>query len=59
MPPTQVYVADLNLRYKLKEGIAVRSFGVECGRLAGLPESVLRSAAEKAKEQEEREHRTR
>ncbi len=26
----------------------VDSFGVECGRLAGLPESILRTAAAKA-----------
>ena len=42
---------------QIKNGLAPRSFGVECGRLAGLPEFVLQSATErsaKLKEQVER-----
>ncbi|KAF8631445.1 hypothetical protein AX17_005122 [Amanita inopinata Kibby_2008] len=34
--------------YRLTKGIASDSFGVECGRLAGLPESVLRVAGDHA-----------
>lgn len=35
--------------YKLTPGITTESFGVECGRLAGLPEPLLRLAASKSK----------
>ncbi len=31
-----------------REGLSTRSFGVECGKLAGLPNDVLLAASEKA-----------
>jgi len=34
--------------YKLSPGITTESFGVECGRLAGLPEPLLQLAASKS-----------
>ena len=34
--------------YKLTPGITTESFGVECGRLAGLPEPLLQLAASKS-----------
>ncbi|KIY51004.1 hypothetical protein FISHEDRAFT_38295 [Fistulina hepatica ATCC 64428] len=37
---------DITFLYRLTEGITSESFGVECGRLAGLPEPLLRSAAQ-------------
>lgn len=50
---------EIHFLYKLKQGVAVKSFGVECGRLAGLPEVVLSLAAQKSKEHEEAEHSNR
>jgi len=35
--------------YKLTPGITTESFGIECGRLAGLPEPLLKLAASKSK----------
>ncbi|KAJ7694222.1 muts domain V-domain-containing protein [Mycena rosella] len=35
---------DVTFLYRLEKGIAPESFGVECARLAGLPESVLENA---------------
>jgi len=40
---------DVVFLYKLTPGITTESFGVECGRLAGLPESLLQLAASKSK----------
>lgn len=40
---------DVVFLYRLTPGITTESFGVECGRLAGLPESLLRVAASKSK----------
>ncbi|TCD65621.1 Mismatch repair protein msh3 [Steccherinum ochraceum] len=43
--------------YKLEEGIAVESFGIECARLAGVPDQVLQIAiqhSEKLREMIER-----
>ncbi|KZV92839.1 hypothetical protein EXIGLDRAFT_717809 [Exidia glandulosa HHB12029] len=37
-------VKTIHFLYKLREGLA-GSFGVECGRLAGLPEEILETAA--------------
>ncbi|KAK0228364.1 muts domain V-domain-containing protein [Armillaria fumosa] len=37
---------DITFLYRLTSGIASESFGVECGALAGLPESLLSVAAE-------------
>ena len=49
--------------YKLREGLTEESFGVECARLAGLNERVLRRAAEMGKKMkaivEERRKRNR
>ncbi|PFH52420.1 hypothetical protein AMATHDRAFT_140149 [Amanita thiersii Skay4041] len=39
---------DVTFLYRLAAGIAPESFGVECGRLAGLPESVLSLATSQA-----------
>jgi DNA mismatch repair protein MSH3 len=39
---------EITFLYRLTQGITTESFGVECGRLAGLPESILQLAAEKA-----------
>ena len=40
---------DVVFLYKLTPGITTESFGVECGRLAGLPEHLLQLAASKSK----------
>ena len=40
---------DVVFLYKLTPGITTESFGVECGRLAGLPEPLLQLAASKSK----------
>jgi len=46
--------------YRLTSGIAPESFGIECGRLAGLPESILAVASKRSsKLQREVEERTR
>ncbi|TFK27399.1 DNA mismatch repair protein MSH3 [Coprinopsis marcescibilis] len=34
--------------YKLTSGLAPESFGIECGRLAGLPEKILRIASKRS-----------
>jgi DNA mismatch repair protein MSH3 len=39
---------EVTFLYTLAAGMATGSFGVECGRLAGLPESILRRASERA-----------
>ncbi|PSS32179.1 hypothetical protein PHLCEN_2v2052 [Hermanssonia centrifuga] len=39
---------DVTFLYKLTSGITTNSFGVECARLAGIPESVLRIATHRA-----------
>ncbi|PBK96664.1 hypothetical protein ARMGADRAFT_988633 [Armillaria gallica] len=39
---------DITFLYRLTNGIAPESFGVECGALAGLPESLLSVAAEQS-----------
>lgn len=36
---------DITFLYRLTPGLASESFGVECGRLAGLPENILKVAA--------------
>jgi DNA mismatch repair protein MSH3 len=51
---------EITFLYRLSEGIASGSFGVECGRLAALPERVLEIAAaqsENLKEKVERRYR--
>jgi len=40
---------DVVFLYKLTPGITTESFGVECGRLAGLPEPLLEVAASKSR----------
>ena len=40
---------DVVFLYKLTPGITTESFGVECGRLAGLPEPLLQLATSKSK----------
>ena len=39
---------DVVFLYKLTPGVTTESFGVECGRLAGLPEPLLQLAASKS-----------
>lgn len=46
---------EIHFLYRLQDGVADKSFGVECGRLAGLPEVVLAQASRKSAEWEERE----
>jgi DNA mismatch repair protein MSH3 len=41
---------DITFLYQLTRGVTTESFGVECGRLAGLPESILQVAANKARD---------
>ncbi|THU92169.1 hypothetical protein K435DRAFT_672535 [Dendrothele bispora CBS 962.96] len=41
---------DITFLYRLTPGIAHESFGIECGRLAGLPEELLLLASQKASE---------
>lgn len=44
---------DIRFLYQLTEGISENSFGIECARLAGLPEEILKDAAIKAAAMEE------
>ncbi|KAI0713432.1 muts domain V-domain-containing protein [Earliella scabrosa] len=39
---------EVTFLYRLEPGLVTESFGVECARLAGLPESVLQLASDKA-----------
>jgi len=39
---------DITFLYRLTRGIAKESFGVECARLAGLPEQILSIATERS-----------
>ncbi|KAF9264759.1 hypothetical protein L218DRAFT_972361 [Marasmius fiardii PR-910] len=39
---------NITFLYVLSPGVATESFGVECGRLAKLPEDILRAASEQA-----------
>ena len=39
---------EVTLLYKLMRGLAVDSFGVECARLADIPEGILKTASDKA-----------
>ncbi|KAH9926110.1 muts domain V-domain-containing protein [Fomitopsis serialis] len=39
---------EVTFLYRLTPGVTEESFGVECARLAGLPESVLREASSKS-----------
>ncbi|CBQ68868.1 related to DNA mismatch repair protein [Sporisorium reilianum SRZ2] len=43
--------------YKLRAGIASKSFGIHCARLAGLPEGILKSAARVSAQLEQRHRR--
>ncbi|TFK72184.1 hypothetical protein BDN72DRAFT_836577 [Pluteus cervinus] len=44
---------EITFLYRLTQGIATESFGIECGRLAGLPESILSLASDKASKMQE------
>ena len=44
---------EIRFLYRLAEGISARSFGIECARLAGIPEPILKEATEKSKAMEE------
>ncbi|KAF8580675.1 hypothetical protein K439DRAFT_1356338 [Ramaria rubella] len=51
---------EIRFLYLLADGISKGSFGIECARLAGLPESVLREATSKAETMQGfMEHRSR
>ncbi|GJJ11973.1 hypothetical protein Clacol_006211 [Clathrus columnatus] len=39
---------EIRLLYRLVDGVCKASFGIECARLAGLPNSILEEATEKA-----------
>ncbi|KZT60361.1 hypothetical protein CALCODRAFT_114887 [Calocera cornea HHB12733] len=41
---------EINFLYKLTDGMAHGSYGIECARLAGMPETVLESAATRSAE---------
>ncbi|KAJ6547415.1 muts domain V-domain-containing protein [Mycena capillaripes] len=43
---------DVTFLYRLTNGIAPESFGVECARLAGLPESILDTATKESSKME-------
>jgi DNA mismatch repair ATPase MutS len=39
---------DITFLYRLTRGIAKESFGIECARLAGLPEQILSAATDRS-----------
>ena len=39
---------EVTFLYRLAPGLTVESFGVECARLAHIPESILRNATSKS-----------
>lgn len=39
---------EITFLYRLTHGIAKESFGVECARLAGLPEHILSTATQRS-----------
>lgn len=39
---------EVTFLYKLSKGLAENSFGVECARLAGIPENILQKAHDQA-----------
>ena len=41
---------EVTFLYKLAQGMATESFGVECARLARVPERILEAASEKAED---------
>ncbi|KAJ7172624.1 muts domain V-domain-containing protein [Mycena filopes] len=43
---------DVTFLYRLTSGIAPDSFGVECARLAGIPESILKNATSESSKME-------
>ncbi|KAJ7470616.1 muts domain V-domain-containing protein [Mycena latifolia] len=43
---------DVTFLYRLENGMAPESFGVECARLAGLPESILENATRQSTQME-------
>lgn len=45
-------VEEVTFLYRLTDGACPKSYGASCARLAGLPDSVVRRAAEKAAESE-------
>ncbi|TFK42973.1 muts domain V-domain-containing protein [Crucibulum laeve] len=45
---------DITFLYRLTKGMATESFGIECGRLAGLSDSILNIASERAIEMQQR-----
>ncbi|PWZ02446.1 hypothetical protein BCV70DRAFT_196688 [Testicularia cyperi] len=49
---------DIQFLYKLKQGIASKSFGIHCARLAGLPRDILASAQQISETLEEQHANT-
>lgn len=45
-------VEQVTFLYRLTDGACPKSYGASCARLAGLPDAVVRRAAEKAAESE-------
>ncbi|EST08963.1 DNA mismatch repair protein MutS-like, N-terminal [Kalmanozyma brasiliensis GHG001] len=45
---------EIEFLYKLRRGIANKSFGIHCARLAGLPNDILQSASRISENMEER-----
>ncbi|KAJ7582852.1 muts domain V-domain-containing protein [Mycena floridula] len=43
---------EISFLYKLEPGIALESFGIECGRLAQVPETILEAAATRSRAME-------
>jgi len=41
-------VTSLTFLYRLTSGVSTGSFGIECARLAGLPETLLETASTRA-----------
>ena len=44
---------EVTFLYKLSPGITIESFGVECARLAAVPETILRVASRQSQEMKE------
>jgi len=45
---------DITFLYTLTPGIATESFGITCGRLAGLPDSILGIAHSRGQEMQQK-----
>lgn len=43
-------IRNITFLYKLEEGISSGSYGIECARLAGIPEQILQTASKQAED---------